>query len=167
MNAPTISNKDKLRLSYEFNAPKEMVFNAFSTAEALNESWGPVETKNSAISLDFRPGGVFHFSMKFGDHVNYARFLFKTIEPYDLLAFTNAFADEKGNPIPAPFDVKLPVEIFYSLRFTETGGKTSIELTGEPFDATQEEINGFNSIAEDMQRGFGATFSKLTDFLKK
>ncbi|MEQ9374306.1 MAG: SRPBCC domain-containing protein [Imperialibacter sp.] len=167
MNAATISDKDKLRLSYEFNAPKELVFNAFSTAQALNEWWGPVETKNSAISLDFRPGGVFHFKMDFNGNVNYARFLFKTIEPYDLLEFSNAFADEQANPIPAPFDVTLPVEIFYSLRFTETNGKTTIHLTGEPINASQAEIEGFVSINESMHEGFGGTFGALTAFLDK
>ncbi|MEQ8416709.1 MAG: SRPBCC domain-containing protein [Imperialibacter sp.] len=167
MNAPTISHKDKLRLSYELNAPRELVFNAFSTAEALNEWWGPVETKNSAISLDFRPGGVFHFKMDFNGNVNYARFLFKTIEPYDLLEYSNAFADEQGKPIPAPFDVTLPLEIFYSLRFTETNGKTTIHLTGEPIYASQAEIDGFVSINESMHEGFEGTFAALAAFLDK
>ncbi|MEQ8811471.1 MAG: SRPBCC domain-containing protein [Imperialibacter sp.] len=166
MNASTISHKDKLKLSYKFNAPKELVFNAFSTAEALNEWWGPVETKNSAISLDFRPGGVFHFKMDFNGNVNYARFLFKTIEPYDLLEFSNAFADEQANPIPAPFDVTLPVEIFYRLRFSERNGKTTIDLTGEPINANQAEIDGFVAINESMEQGFGATFDKLGAYLK-
>jgi uncharacterized protein YndB with AHSA1/START domain len=166
MSTQTTHEKDKLRLSYEFNAPKQLVFNAFSTAEALNEWWGPAETKNSALSLDFRPGGVFHFKMDFNGNVNYARFLFKTIEPYDLLEFTNAFADEQANPIPAPFDVTLPVEIFYSLRFSEKNGKTTIDLTGEPCNASQAEVDGFVSINESMQQGFGATFEKLGVYLK-
>lgn len=45
----------------EFDAPKNLVFNAFSNAGALNEWWGPAESANSVISLDFRPGGIFHF----------------------------------------------------------------------------------------------------------
>jgi uncharacterized protein YndB with AHSA1/START domain len=167
MNAASISDKDKLRLSYEFNAPKQLVFNAFSTAEALNEWWGPVETKNSALSLDFRPGGVFHFKMDFNGNVNHARFLFKTIEPYDLLEFSNAFADEQANPIPAPFDVTLPVEIFYSLRFTEKNGKATIHLTGEPINASQAEIEGFVSINGSMHEGFEGTFAALAAFLDK
>ncbi|MEQ8534934.1 MAG: SRPBCC domain-containing protein [Imperialibacter sp.] len=166
MSTQTTHEKDKLRLAYEFNAPKQLVFNAFSTAEALNEWWGPVETKNSAVSLDFRPGGVFHFKMDFNGNVNYARFLFKTIEPYDLLEFSNAFADEHANPIPAPFDVILPVEIFYRLRFSERNGKTTIDLTGEPFNASQAEVGGFISIKESMRQGFGATFEKLGVYLK-
>ncbi len=100
-----------------------MVFNAFSNAEALNEWWGPVETNNSVISLDFRPGGIFHFKMESDGHVSYGRFLFKTIQPYDLLEFTNAFADEKANIVQAPFDINIPLEIFYSMRFTEHAAK--------------------------------------------
>lgn len=167
MSTQIIAEKDKLRLSYEFNAPKELVFNAFSTAEALNEWWGPVETKNSAISLDFRPGGVFHFKMDFNGHASYGRFLFRTIEPYDLLEFTNAFADEQANPIPAPFDVKLPVEILYSIVFEEKNGKTKLTLTGTPYNASDEEVDGFVSINASMHEGFGGTFDKLRVYLAK
>ncbi|MBO9152139.1 SRPBCC domain-containing protein [Chitinophaga sp. MAH-28] len=83
-------------LSYEFNAPRQLVFEAFSNAEALNEWWGPAETRNTVISLDFRPGGIFHFKMDYNGSVTYGRFLFRTIRPHYLLEFTNAFADENA-----------------------------------------------------------------------
>src|ERR1044072_9113227 len=96
----------------EFEAPKELVFNAFSSAEALNAWWGPVETRNSVIKLDFTPGGIFHFKMESPDGgVSYGRFLFGNIQPYDLLEFTNAFADEQARVVKAPFDIPLPLEI--------------------------------------------------------
>lgn len=156
---------EKLVLTYEFDAPRELVFNAFGSAEALGEWWGPAESSNSVVSLDFKPGGVFHFKMDFGSAVSYGRFLFKTIKPHELLEFSNAFADEKANPIPAPFDVKLPVEIFYSLRFEDVKGKTKVTLTGTPVNASADETEGFTSIKDSMHDGFGATFAKLRIYL--
>ena len=35
----------------------EVATNTFIDAGALNEWWGPAESTNSVISLDFRPGG--------------------------------------------------------------------------------------------------------------
>jgi uncharacterized protein YndB with AHSA1/START domain len=151
----------------EFNAPKEDVFNAFATEEALNEWWGPAETNNSAISLDFRSGGIFRFKMERDGQVNYARFLFKKIEPHDLLEFFNSFTDEQGNVISAPFDISLPKSIFYSLSFTGRGDVTTLTLTATPADASPSEIEGFQAISEGMQEGFTGTFDKLASYLNK
>jgi uncharacterized protein YndB with AHSA1/START domain len=167
MNSHPTTAKAPFTLSYEFDAPKKIVFEAFSTAEALNEWWGPVEAKNTVISLDFRTGGIFHYKMDFNGHITYGRMRFDAINPYDLLEINNAFADENANPVPAPFEVKIPVEIFYRIIFTEQNGKTTITMTGEPVNANTEELAGFKSIDEGMQQGFDATFFKLSQYLRK
>lgn len=158
---------EKFRLVYTFDAPKELVFNAFADADALNEWWGPAETDNSVISLDFTPGGIFHFKMDYNGHISYGRFLFRQIQPHDLLEYTNAFCDEHAQVIPAPFDVKLPLEILYRMEFTEANGKTKITMTGEPVNASHEEEEGFSAINESMQQGFAGTFDKLVKYLAK
>ena len=167
MNAQLTSEKAAFVLVHEFNAPKELVFNSFANKDALNEWWGPVETNNSVIRLDFRVGGIFHFKMEHAGNANYGRFLFTKIQPPDLLEFTNAFADENANIIKAPFNVELPLEILYRLVFTESGGKTIITLTGQALNANNEEYDGFVSIRESMHQGFGATFNKLAVYLDK
>ena len=151
--------------SYSFDAPKQLVFNAFSTAEALNEWWGPGNANNSVVSLDFKPGGIFHYKMEAGGHTNYGRFIFGRIEPYDLLEFTTAFADEHANPIKAPFGFDFPLEIFNRATFSESNGKTTITLTGGPVDATPEQVKVYNELNSSMQEGFKATFSKLETYL--
>lgn len=167
MNSQQTTARAPFTLTYEFDAPKKIVFEAFGNAAALNEWWGPVEAKNTVISLDFRPGGIFHFKMDFNGHITYGRMLFGQINKYDLLEFNNAFADENANPIPAPFEIKIPTEIFYRMIFTEKNGKTTISMTGEPVNANAEELAGFKSIEESMQQGFGATFLKLSQYLRK
>lgn len=154
-----------LELAHEFDAPKQTVFNAFSTADALGQWWGPVECKNSVITLDFRTGGIFHFKMEMQGHVSYGRFIFGAIQPYDLLEFTNAFADAEAQVVKAPFDIDLPMEIFYRLVFTEHNGKTRITLTGIPVNPSKSEADGFISIDADMHKGFAATFDKLAQYL--
>ena len=155
------------KFSRGFNAPQERVFNAFGNAEALNAWWGPIETKNSVVTLDFRPGGIFHYRMESQEKITYGRFLFNKIQPFELLEFTNAFADENAKVVRAPFDIIIPLEIFYRLQFTEHNGKTMIEMTGQPVNASPEESEGFLSINLGMERGFGATFNKLFSYLEK
>jgi uncharacterized protein YndB with AHSA1/START domain len=167
MNKKQSNEKGVFTIAHEFNAPKELVFNAFANAEALNEWWGPVETKNSVIHLDFKTGGIFHYKMESKGRTNYGRFLFAKIEPHDYLEFTNSFSDEHANVIKAPFDILLPLEIFYRLSFTESKGKTTINMTGQATHATEEEQKGFISINTSMQQGFGATFNQLAAYLGK
>lgn len=161
-----MSQQKSLRLSYEFDVPKKVVFDAFANAEALNEWWGPVEAKNSVISLDFRPGGIFHYKMDFSGHISYGRFLFYQVNPHDLLEFTSAFADEKANVVNAPFDIALPLEILTHLEFTEHKGRTTIHLTATPVNPTPEQLAGFNSIYSSMEAGYGATLAKLSMYLQ-
>lgn len=160
------NDKATFTIVYEFSAPKKLVFEAFSKAEALGQWWGPVECQNTVMSLDFRMGGTFHYKMEKDGHVNYGRFLFGNIVPHDMLEFSNAFSDDKGNIIRAPFEIALPLEIFYRLTFFESNGKTIITMTGTPIEASPEDLKGFLSINPDMRRGFGETFQKLSDYLR-
>jgi len=162
MSAPATFN-----FTREFDAPRKRVFNAFSNAEALNAWWGPIETRNSVIKLDFRPGGIFHYKMESQGKTTYGRFLFGKIQPFELLEFTNAFADENAKVVRAPFDILIPLEIFYRLQFTEHNGKTTIAMTGQAVNASPGELEGFRSIELGMQRGFGATFDKLSSYLER
>jgi uncharacterized protein YndB with AHSA1/START domain len=166
MNTDHGSQQAELVLSYEFAFPRETVFNAFSTIEALGEWWGPVECKNSAVSLDFRPGGSYHFRMDMEGKTNYGLFRFITIRPHDLLEFTNSFADEHANIIAAPFDIPLSKEIFYRLEFTENNGITTITINGHPVNPSKEESDTYIAIMDSMHEGFGGTFNELKDFLE-
>jgi uncharacterized protein YndB with AHSA1/START domain len=162
-----IDNAQGFTLTYKFNAPQKLVFNAFSNAKALAEWWGPVECKTTVLRLDFREGGIFHFQMEANSKITYGRFLFKQIKPYHTLEFVNAFSDERANIVPAPFDIQLPLEIFYQLKFIENSGITTIELLARPINANEEETRVFHSISPSMVDGFGATFGKLESYLKK
>ncbi len=53
-----------LIMEREFKAPRELVFEAHSTAEHLSAWWGPRGWTLSACTVDFRPGGIWHYCMK-------------------------------------------------------------------------------------------------------
>ncbi|MBC9933186.1 SRPBCC family protein [Chitinophaga qingshengii] len=153
------------RAEYRFKALRTLVFEAFSDAAALNQWWGPVETRNSVVSLDFRPGGIFHFRMEGNGTVSYGRFLFRDIQPPHLLEFTNAFADENAQVVKAPFDMPFPLEILYRIILQEEDGETLLSITGRPVNAGPEETAAFLSINGSMHEGFGATFHQLDLYL--
>ncbi|WP_129715162.1 SRPBCC domain-containing protein [Pedobacter sp. SYP-B3415] len=160
------SSNEVFRFSQNFNAPVSAVFQAFQDPEALNAWWGPAESVNSVISLDFKPGGTFRYRMEYNGVASYGRFLFSKIEQNVLLEFSNAFTDANGQVIHAPFDIRLPKEIYYVLRFSEKDGQTTLAMTGTPMSSDPAELSGFASIADSMQTGFGATFARLAAWLQ-
>jgi len=46
-----------------FNAPRELVFEAFSTPAHLETWWGPTGWKTEIRTFEFEPGGTWHYCM--------------------------------------------------------------------------------------------------------
>jgi uncharacterized protein YndB with AHSA1/START domain len=46
-----------------FNAPRELLFNAWADPEQLKQWWGPNGFTNTFHEFDFRPGGTWKFTM--------------------------------------------------------------------------------------------------------
>ncbi len=53
--------KQEMRISREFDAPRELVFKAFTDPELLPQWWGPRYLTTEVDKLDVRPGGQWRF----------------------------------------------------------------------------------------------------------
>jgi uncharacterized protein YndB with AHSA1/START domain len=53
------------------DGPRELVFEAFTDVEHLSEWWGPDGFTTSTHSFEFRPGGVWDFTMHGPDGTDY------------------------------------------------------------------------------------------------
>lgn len=161
------SKKAELVITREFNAPKEIVFNAFADAEALAEWWGPPGVPITVVKFDFRPNGVFHYKTDMQGQIVFGRFVYRQIQKYDVIEFISSFSDENCGITRALFSDKFPLEIFNHLEFTEQGNKTTIKLSGHPVNATEEEMQFFSQISAGIQQGFAGTFNQLENYLSK
>ncbi len=160
-------SQQEFTLTKTFNAAREMVFDAFARADALAQWWGPVEAPIDVISLDFRPGGIFHYRMN-GAQTSYGIFRYENIERPGHISWINSFADEAGAIIKPPFaGFDLPKEIHNSITLTEDNGLTTLQLVSKPVNASEAEIACFLSIKESMEQGFGGTFSQLQAYLRR
>jgi len=163
---PETSTRSELTITREFDAPKEMVFDAFASAEALAQWWGPVDYPTTVLAFDFRPGGLFHYKMDTPDQVWYGRFVYGQIMRPNLLEFTSSFSDNKAGVTRAPFATDWPLEIFNRIVFSELNGKTTIKMQGYPINANEAELKLFNLMTENVQEGFGKTFTQLERYLQ-
>jgi uncharacterized protein YndB with AHSA1/START domain len=158
-------------ISRTFDAPRERVWKAWTSAEALAQWWGPKGAKIRVIKLDFSPGGIFHYAMAFQPgHDIYGRFIYREVVAPERLVFVSSFSDEEGGITRAPFpqlEGKWPLEVLNTMTLTEQGGKTTISLRGGPINATEDERKIFASMADSMRQGFGGTFDQLDAYLAK
>jgi uncharacterized glyoxalase superfamily protein PhnB/uncharacterized protein YndB with AHSA1/START domain len=160
------SSRAELTITREFDAPKEMVFDAFASAEAMAQWWGPAEFPITVLSFDFKPNGVFHYKMDLPDQVWYGKFVYHQIMRPNLLEFTSSFSNANGEVTRAPFAADWPLEIFNRFVFSENNGKTTIKMMGYPVNPNDAETSLFNLMTENVQEGFGKTFGQLDRYLQ-
>jgi len=159
----------KLVITRTLNAPRELVWKAWTDPKALAEWWGPKEFEITVHKFDFKPEGIFHYDMLAHNGFQmWGIFTYKEITAPEKIVFINSFSDKEGNITRAPFfDGKWPLEIRNTLTLTEESGKTILTLIGGPINSTEEEQAAFESNTKSMQQGFAGTFDKLEQYLAK
>ncbi|MFY9308052.1 MAG: SRPBCC domain-containing protein [Bacteroidia bacterium] len=159
---------NELVITREFNAPRQLVFDAFTQAKHLAHWWGPVGFTLKVLKLEVCAGGVFHYSMEaVNGHKMWGLFNYIEIEAPGKIVFTSSFADEYGNSIPAPFSADFPQKVMNVWTFEEQNGKTTLTLRGGPVNPTEAQSRFYEGMHPSMQQGFKGTFDQLESYLEK
>src|SRR5262249_27657323 len=96
----------------EFDAPRDLVFAAFTDPKHLAQWWGPDGFTTTTHAFDFRPGGAWRFVMHGPDGRDYQnRIVFDEIKQPERLAYRHTGGD----------DVE-PVQFIQTLTFEDLGG---------------------------------------------
>lgn len=150
-----------------FDAPRALVWKAWTDPAALAEWWGPKGCKVNVSRVELRPGGMFLYNMQMPNMpAMWGKFVYREISPTTHMVFVNSFSDEHGGTKPNPWMPVYPLEVLNDLAFTEREGKTTLVLRGHPINANAEEFAMFLKARPNMQQGFNGTFEKLDAYLK-
>src|ERR1700750_2935401 len=160
------NKKPGLKIVRYFNAPKEVVFEAFANAEAMAEWWGPAGMPVTVKSFNFTPRGKFHYKMEGNGQVMWGLFKYIKITRPELVTFISSFSDEEGNVSKSPFLMDFPLEIFNELTLADHNGRTMLTLQGHPINATPGQEATYASITANMEEGFAGTFDQLERYLR-
>lgn len=153
-------------LTRTFNAPRELVYQTMTQTEHLQKWWGPQGCTIDVVTNDPRPGGVFHYCMRFGPGVEmYGKFEYRELTPVERIVFINGFADDKGNRIRYAMSPTWPLEVLNTVTLTEQDGKTLMHLNSSPINASQIEIDTFKAGHASMQQGFGGMYEVYEQYL--
>lgn len=163
-----ITMSTQIKITHTFNAPRELVFKAFTESEHLKNWWGPKGWTFEVSKSDFRRGGVFHYSQKPADgNVMWVKFVYSEIIAPEKIVYTSFFSDEEGNTVRAPFNANWPMETLNTITFIEDEGKTTLTMIVVPVSPTEEEIKTFEDSKEMAQEGYTGTFDQLDEYLTK
>jgi uncharacterized protein YndB with AHSA1/START domain len=149
------------------DAPRELVWQAWSTREAMAKWWGPKGFKIDVTRFEFRPGGMFLYSMNLpnGDKW-WGRFVYREIVAPEKIVFANGFSDENGGLTRAPFNQVWPLETLSTVTFTSQGDKTLLVSEGGPVTDRADELKAFEDNRQSMKGGYTGTMEQLVDWLK-
>jgi uncharacterized protein YndB with AHSA1/START domain len=154
-------------ISRVFDAPREMVWKAFTDADQLKEWWGPEGFTVIAASLDFQPGGRFHYGMHSSNGTRiWGLFRYREIVPPERIVFINSFSDESGGVSRHPGHELWPLEMMTTFTFEQLpDGRTRFTTRWQPLNASEPERRTFADNHDSMRRGWTGTLDKLTQFL--
>ena len=154
-------------ISRVFEAPRELVFAAFSDPERMRHWWGPKGFKVIHSEMDLRPGGRYHYGLKASTGaVIWGRMIYREIEAPRRIVFVNSFSDEHGGLSRHPGHEKWPLQMLSVFELEEIDpGRTKLTITWSPLDANEEERATFAANHPSMNQGWSGTFEQLSAYL--
>jgi uncharacterized protein YndB with AHSA1/START domain len=160
--------KEAFVISRTFDAPRDLVYRAWTETEHLTKWFGPVGFTTTAAKNDPRPGGVFHYRMRSPTGAEmWGKWVYREVTPPERIAFVSSFSDAAGNTTRAPFSDEWPLEVLSVITFTEEGGKTTVTMRGLPINANEAERKKFGEMHGSMRGGWGGTLDQLAEYLAK
>lgn len=140
-SAATHPEERVLVLTRIFDAPRELVWKAWTEPERMARWFGPRGFTSSSVKADFRPGGAYCFHMRSPEGTDHWQqgIYHEIVEPERLVS-TFAWADAEGKPTRP--------ETVLTVSFAELGGKTKLTLHQaifESFTARDQHNEGWTS----------------------
>ena len=140
-----------------FDAPRELVFDAYTQAEHLKQWWMPPGWTIEIYDLDFRPGGVWHYCMRGPDgEESWGRAAYQEIDRPNRFVYVDSFSDAAGNVV-----ADMP-QCVVTMDFHEQAGNKT-KVTSRALYGTREELESVKSMG--VEEGMSLFFDNLANYL--
>jgi uncharacterized protein YndB with AHSA1/START domain len=140
------------------DAPRELVFQAWSDPKHLEQWWGPKGWTLPVCKMDFRPGGVWHYCMRGPEgEEGWGKAVYREIVEPERIVYVDSFADAEGNALEG-----MP-ETVITVTFTEQAGKTKLTSRAQFASAADLET----TLGMGMAEGLSETWDRLEEYLAK
>ncbi|HJS52729.1 MAG TPA: SRPBCC domain-containing protein [Pyrinomonadaceae bacterium] len=151
----TVNKETKtVTITAEFDAERDLVWDAYTKPELLDQWWAPKPYSSRTKVMEFREGGRRFYAMVSPDgQERWAVQKYTSITPKTNFKIFNAFADENEN-------LELPGSE-WDLNFGEQGGTTKVSIS--IYNESLERLE--RMVAMGFKEGTAATFDNLKELL--
>lgn len=166
MATSTAEHPERMVVTRVFNAPRELVWKAWTDPRYVMQWWGPKGFTAPVCNIDFRVGGKFLYCMRSPDGQDFWNAgEFHQIVPEQKIVLSMYFADAEGNRVePEHYGMQHTAieDAHDTVLFEDLGsGQTKVTFIGnEPMeDATESgQVEGWNQIFDKV----AAVLAELT-----
>jgi uncharacterized protein YndB with AHSA1/START domain len=151
-----------------FNAPRLMVFKAWTDPKQLAEWWGPHVFTTPVCEMDVRPGGAYRIVMRSPDGTDYPmKGFYREVVDGERLVFTNDLSEHPPEwhamiDPHRPKDIASPdVHAVTTVTFTERDSKTTMTVRMQFATAAIRDAH----VKHGMNEGWSQSFESLADYL--
>ena len=148
MAEKTIDTKDReILITRLLNAPRELVWEAWTKPEHVKHWWGPNGFTNTIHEMEVRPGGVWRFIMHGPDGRDFPnKIVFNEVVKPERLVYTHSSDDDND---PNVFHTTVTLE--------DRDGKTAITMravfaTAEERDRVVKEYGALEGAKQNVER---------------
>ena len=149
----TTPSDREIVMTREFDAPRELIFEAHSSCEHVNNWWGPRKYSFELCEMDFRPGGKYRFVHRGPDGVEEHGFRgeYREIVPPERIVWTFEWEGMPGH---------ISVD---TLTLEDLGSGRTKLIAHSLFDS-KEDRDGM--LQSGMEEGAGETYDRLAEFVQ-
>jgi uncharacterized protein YndB with AHSA1/START domain len=138
-----------LVITRTLDAPRSLVFKAWTESEHMARWWGPRGFKSTVLKNELHPGGTYRIHMLGPDGDHWTQGVYREVVPPERLVMVGSWADAHGNPTRP--------ETTLTLVFEDLGGKTKLTLHNAVFESVT---------ARDLhQGGWNSSLDCLVEYL--
>jgi len=145
----------KVVISRVFDAPRDLVFEAWTKPEYLMRWFAPHGCTFHIERIDVRPGGSFHSCIRDASFECWCLGTYQEIVRPERLAYTLAIADQHGNkvtPESVGHDARWPAETLLTVVFEDLDGRTRLTLRQDVSESLARQTGAYPSWLEMLER---------------
>jgi uncharacterized protein YndB with AHSA1/START domain len=155
------ATKRELVITRIFDAPRELVWQAWTDPKQLVKWWGPKDFTAPVAKIELRVGGKYLYCMRSPEGQDYwSTGTYREVVPLERLVCTDSFADADGNVVPGShygLGEDFPLEMQVTITFEEVDGKTKMTL---------KHVGLPENMSDMTSTGWNESFDKLAESLK-
>jgi uncharacterized protein YndB with AHSA1/START domain len=153
-------------ISREFEAPRDLVWKAWTERERFLQWFGPSGCKITLANMDFRIGGKLHYCMRTPDgNEMWGKFVYREIVAPERILLVNSFSDPDGGITRHPMNAAWPLQMLTEMTLVDKSGKTTLTIQWLPLDASDIERQTFDGERFGMTQGWTGTLEQLAVYL--